>query len=65
MTNSTASSPVTPDPNNSSVGILALGVEGPNETNRLLTLGSRTVTAKKNCLNASKSMSAGAIIVQC
>ena len=40
-------SPDTPDPINSSVRILALGVEGPNETTRLLTLGSRTVIAKK------------------
>jgi hypothetical protein len=43
------SSPVTSDPNNSSVRILALGIEGPNETSRprLLTLGCRTVIAKK------------------
>ena len=60
------SSPVTSDPNNSSVRILALGVEGPNETSRprLLTLGCRTVI-DKNCFNISKIISAGAIVVQC
>ena len=40
-------SPATPDPNNSSVRILALCVEGPNETSGVLTLGSRTVIARK------------------
>ena len=47
MTNRTVSSPVIPDPNNSSVRILALGVEGPNETSRLSKLGSRTFSGRK------------------
>ena len=49
MTDRMVSSPVTSDPNNSSVRILALGVEGPNETSRprLLTLGCRTVIVKQ------------------
>ena len=59
MIDNTISSFVTPDPNNPSVRILILGVEGLNGTNRLLKLGTTTAITKKN-LNTSKTMNAGA-----
>ena len=43
MTDTKVSGPVI----NFSISILALGIEGPNETNKPLTFGSRTVIAKR------------------
>ena len=47
MTVQLASSLVNPDPNNPSVRILVLGLEGSIGTSRLLTLGTTTVIPKK------------------